>query len=174
MLLGREPAFSVAGARREAVMEGVDVKPLSSPTRQAVVDPPHIMLWEDDGGQFRETPGRLPAPLAGPEQGHGATRGGTVRREVDALGEVLVPADALYGAQTQRAVENFPISGLRPRRAYIWSMGLIKAAAAQVNHRLGLLDSRRADAIIQAATEVMGGRWDASGDWTSCWAPWRA
>ncbi len=62
------------------------------------------------------------------------------RIERDSLGEVRVPADALYGAQTQRAVQNFPISGLRPWRAFIWSMATIKRAAAEVNRDLGLLD----------------------------------
>lgn len=82
------------------------------------------------------------------------------RLERDSLGEVRVPADALYGAQTQRAVENFPISGLRPWRAFIWSMAVIKRAAAEVNCKLGLLDRERADAIVQAAQEVIEGRWD--------------
>ena len=55
------------------------------------------------------------------------------RVERDSLGEVHLPAEALYGAQTQRAVENFPISGLKPWRAFVWSMGMIKWAAAKVN-----------------------------------------
>jgi fumarate hydratase class II len=83
------------------------------------------------------------------------------RIERDSLGEVNVPADALYGAQTQRAVENFPISVLKPRPAFIWSMALIKRAAATVNRDLSLLDKGRADAIIQAAQEVMDGQWNA-------------
>lgn len=82
------------------------------------------------------------------------------RVEKDSLGEVRVPAGALYGAQTQRAVQNFPISGLRPWRAFIWSMALIKRAAAEVNRDLGLLDPGLAAAIIQAATEVMDGKLD--------------
>jgi fumarate hydratase class II len=82
------------------------------------------------------------------------------RIERDSLGEVTVPADALYGAQTQRAVENFPISGIRFPRPFIRALGLIKGAAAQVNRDLGLLDQTRADAIIQAAQEVAEGRWD--------------
>jgi fumarate hydratase class II len=81
------------------------------------------------------------------------------RIERDSLGEVQVPADALYGAQTQRAVENFPISGLKPRPAFIWSMATIKRAAAEVNRDLGLLDEERANAIIQAAQEVIDGQW---------------
>jgi len=82
------------------------------------------------------------------------------RLERDSLGEVRVPARALYGAQTQRAVENFPISGLKPWPAFIWSMALIKCAAAEVNGELGLLDGERVHAIVQAAEEVMTGRWD--------------
>src|SRR5512137_894814 len=82
------------------------------------------------------------------------------RIEKDSLGEVRVPADALYGAQTQRAVINFPISGLRPWRAFIWSIATVKRAAAQVNRDMGLLDQSRADAIVQAAQEVIDGRWD--------------
>jgi fumarate hydratase class II len=84
-----------------------------------------------------------------------------VRIERDSLGEVRVPAWALYGAQTQRAVENFPVSGLRPYRAFIWSMAIIKRAAAEVNMDLGLLDERRGRAIVQAAQEVIDGQWDA-------------
>lgn len=83
------------------------------------------------------------------------------RSERDSLGEVLVPANVLYGAQTQRAVVNFPISGLRPWRAFIWSMAVIKQSAAQVNCDLGLLDTERAAAILQAAQEVIDGRWDS-------------
>lgn len=83
------------------------------------------------------------------------------RIERDSLGEVHVPAEALYGAQTQRAVENFPISGLRPWRAFIWSIAMIKRAAAKVHCDLGLLDPRRAEAIIQAAQEVIEGQWDS-------------
>jgi fumarate hydratase class II len=81
------------------------------------------------------------------------------RLEYDSLGEVKVPADALYGVQTQRAVENFPISGLHPWQAFIWSMAVIKRAAAEVNQDLGLLDSDRAGAIVAAAQEVIDGQW---------------
>lgn len=81
------------------------------------------------------------------------------RIERDSLGEIRVPKEALYGAQTQRAVENFPVSGLRPWRAFIWSMATIKRAAAEVNRELGLLDDERAEAIMQAAQEVIDGRW---------------
>ncbi len=82
------------------------------------------------------------------------------RTERDSLGEVKVPTGALYGVQTQRAVENFPISGLRPWRAFIWSIATIKRAAAEVNRDLGLLDAERAGAIVTAAQEVMDGKWD--------------
>lgn len=84
----------------------------------------------------------------------------STRSERDSLGEIHVPADALYGAQTKRAVENFPISGLRPWRAFVWSMAAIKRAAAAVNRDLGLLDKEKAEAISQAAAEVMEGKWD--------------
>jgi fumarate hydratase class II len=82
------------------------------------------------------------------------------RLERDSLGEVLVPVNALYGAQTQRAVENFPISGLSPWRAFIWSMATIKRAAAEVNRDLGMLDADLAGAITKAAQEVVDGKWD--------------
>jgi fumarate hydratase class II len=82
------------------------------------------------------------------------------RIERDALGEVHVPGNALYGAQTQRAIENFSISGLKPRRAFIWSLGMIKRAAAEVNRDLGFLDAEKANAIIQAAQEVIDGKWN--------------
>jgi fumarate hydratase class II len=82
------------------------------------------------------------------------------RVERDSLGELQVPENALYGVQTQRAVQNFPITGLHPWQAFIWSMAMIKRAAAEVNRDLGLLDSERAVAIVQAAQEVIEGRWD--------------
>jgi len=82
------------------------------------------------------------------------------RTEHDSLGDVHVPVGALYGAQTQRAVENFPVSGLRPWRAFIWSIAVIKQAAAEVNRDLGLLDADRAQAIARAAREVAEGKWD--------------
>ena len=83
------------------------------------------------------------------------------RIERDSLGELKVPKKALYAAQTQRAVQNFPISGLRPWRAFVWSMAAIKRAAAVVNRDLGLLDPETAAAIIAAADEVVTGKWDA-------------
>lgn len=84
-----------------------------------------------------------------------------LRIEKDSMGEMQVPGDALYGAQTQRAVLNFPISNLRFPRSFIAAMGLIKKAAAEVNMELGELDERRGQAIIQAAEEVIRGDLDA-------------
>ncbi|MCW2622787.1 MAG: fumC [Frankiales bacterium] len=83
------------------------------------------------------------------------------RTEHDSMGDVQVPADAKYGAQTQRAVENFPISGQRLERAHIEALARIKAAAAKVNARLGVLDTDVAEAIEASALEVADGRWDA-------------
>jgi fumarate hydratase class II len=83
------------------------------------------------------------------------------RIERDSLGELKVPADALWGAQTQRAVENFPISGLRMPRDFIRALGLIKWAGATANVELDALDAKRAAAIQKAALEVAEGRHDA-------------
>jgi fumarate hydratase, class II len=80
------------------------------------------------------------------------------RIEKDSLGEMRVPANALYGAQTQRAVLNFPISGMRPYPAFVWAQALIKRAAAEVNRDLGLLDEKLAAAIVAAAQEVIDGQ----------------
>ncbi len=83
------------------------------------------------------------------------------RTEKDSLGTVNVPEDALWGANTQRAIENFPVSGLKQYRAFVWSMALIKRAAAQVNRDLGLLDTKLAEAIITAAQEVLDNKWES-------------
>ncbi|MEV6005224.1 class II fumarate hydratase [Streptomyces sp. NPDC051976] len=83
------------------------------------------------------------------------------RIEHDSMGEVKVPADAKWRAQTQRAVENFPISGQRIERAHIAALARIKAAAAKVNAELGVVDKDMAEAIQEAAAEVADGRWDA-------------
>ena len=80
------------------------------------------------------------------------------RIEKDSIGEVKVPKDALYAAQTQRALENFPITGMKPLPAFVWSMALIKRAAAEVNMELGLLDATLAEAIIQAGDEILAGQ----------------
>src|SRR5216110_3923566 len=82
------------------------------------------------------------------------------RIEKDSMGEMAVPKDALYGASTQRAVLNFPVSGYRFSRAFIRALGLIKWGAAQANHDLGLLDANRAALIVQAAEEVIEGKLD--------------
>ena len=82
------------------------------------------------------------------------------RIERDSMGEVEVPADALYGASTQRAVLNFPISGRRFPRGFIRALALVKLAAAETNGALGLLDAQKAQAIAIAAREVADGRWD--------------
>ena len=83
------------------------------------------------------------------------------RIEKDSLGEMNVPKDALWGAQTQRAVENFPISILRFPRYFIHALGLIKRAAAETNRELGMLDEGVARDIIAAADEVVAGKLDA-------------
>lgn len=84
----------------------------------------------------------------------------THRMEKDSLGEMQVPADALWGASTQRAVENFPISDLRFPRSFIAALGTIKRAAAETNAALDLLDRELADAIVRAADEVIRGDHD--------------
>jgi fumarate hydratase, class II len=89
-----------------------------------------------------------------------STESRLTRIERDSMGEMEVPADALYGASTARAVENFPISDLRYTRQMIRAIGLIKKAAAQVNEDLGLLSSEKSTLIQQAAREVADGRWD--------------
>src|SRR5690242_8541306 len=82
------------------------------------------------------------------------------RIEKDSMGEMTVPADALHGASTHRAVLNFPVSGYRFPRPFIRALGLIKWAAAKANQDLGLLDAKRAAAIAQAAEEVTEGELD--------------
>jgi fumarate hydratase class II len=82
------------------------------------------------------------------------------RTERDSLGEMQVPADAYWGAQTQRAVENFPISGITFGRRFVRALGVVKKAAAQANRDLDLLEDEQADAIIAAADEVIAGEHD--------------
>lgn len=84
----------------------------------------------------------------------------TYRIEQDSMGEVKVPEDAYYGAQTQRAVENFAMTGLRFPASFIRALGIIKKHAALVNSELGLLDSKLADSIVAAAQEVCEGKRD--------------
>ena len=83
------------------------------------------------------------------------------RVERDSMGEMQVPADAYYGASTQRAVLNFPISDLRFPRQFIRALGQIKQAAAQVNEELGTVDPQIAEAIVRAAQEVIDGQLDS-------------
>ncbi len=82
------------------------------------------------------------------------------RSERDSMGELQVPADALYGAQTQRAVNNFPISGLPMPRGFIRALGLVKVACATTNEKLGLLEKKYADVIRSASTDVANGKYD--------------
>ncbi|HSG17570.1 MAG TPA: lyase family protein, partial [Anaerolineae bacterium] len=94
------------------------------------------------------------------------------RIETDSLGQIEVPSDAYWGAQTQRAIHNFPISRLKQYPAFIWGMAIIKRAAAEVNLELGLfkqvpvgdknIEGRViAQAIMDAADEVLTGKWNA-------------
>jgi len=83
------------------------------------------------------------------------------RIEKDSMGEIKVPKDALYAAQTQRAVDNFPISGIPIPRGLIRALGLIKKTAAEVNNDLGLLDKKKLKAITKAAGDVSKGKYDA-------------
>ncbi len=82
------------------------------------------------------------------------------RKEKDSLGFVEVPACAYFGAQTMRAVENYPISGMRAHPSLIRALGMVKRAAAEANRELGLIDARRAGAIIEASQEVIDGKWN--------------
>src|SRR5467141_1846468 len=87
-------------------------------------------------------------------------KSGNTRTERDSMGEVQVPGNALYGAQTQRAAENFPISNLRFPREFIRALGLIKLSAARANMDLGLLEKKIGDAIVKASQEVIDGKLD--------------
>lgn len=89
------------------------------------------------------------------------SKNGATRTERDSMGEMHVPVDALYGASTQRAVLNFPISDLRYPRRFIKALGQVKLAAAQTNAELGLIDKAIADAVVAAAQEVADGEHDA-------------
>ncbi len=96
----------------------------------------------------------------GPPHPASTDQPGAVRIEHDTMGQVQVPAGALFGAQTQRAVDNFTVSGLRLGRSMIWALSAVKAAAAVVNAELGVLDGETAIAIETAADEVAGGTYD--------------
>ncbi|CAL9518137.1 class II fumarate hydratase [Streptomyces sp. enrichment culture] len=108
-----------------------------------------------------DTSGRRDDGLSGGRSGDGPGDGSAgFRVEHDSMGEVRVPAHAKWRAQTQRAVENFPVSGQRLERAHIAALARIKAAAAKVNAELGVLDADIAGAVRAAAAEVVEGRWD--------------
>lgn len=79
------------------------------------------------------------------------------RKEKDSLGELNIPVEAYYGVQTMRAVENFPISGLKPHSVLVDSYVFIKKAAAQTNSQLGLIDKKIASAVIKSANEILSG-----------------
>src|SRR5437763_6366427 len=84
---------------------------------------------------------------------------GAYRIEKDSLGDVQLPVDAWYGAQTARAIRNFPITGLRPHPTLVRATVLVKRAAAEVNRDLGQLDAEKANAIIAAAERVLAGEY---------------
>ena len=84
----------------------------------------------------------------------------STRTEKDSLGTKEIPADVYYGIQTARAVENFPISGLRAHPSLIRAIAMVKEAAALANRELGLVDEKTANAIIEASKEVEQGKWD--------------
>src|SRR5215471_10459642 len=83
-----------------------------------------------------------------------------MRLEKDSIGTKDIPADVYYGIQTARAMENYPISGMRAHPTLIRAIGMVKRAAAEANKSLGLVDAQRADAIAQAAQEVAEGKWN--------------
>lgn len=86
-----------------------------------------------------------------------------MRKDTDLLGTLMIPDDAYYGIQTQRAVENFSVSGQTAVDVpfFLWSIAAIKLAAAQANTQIGALDAGIADAIVKASAEVMDGALDA-------------
>src|SRR5471032_2359034 len=98
--------------------------------------------------------------LVNPSKSTGQLQMNTFRKEHDSMGELQVPVDALYGAQTQRAIDNFPISGLHLPRQFIRALGLIKAAAADVNLSMGYLKKSQAAAIRKASLAVAEGQHD--------------
>jgi fumarate hydratase class II len=90
------------------------------------------------------------------------------RIEKDSLGEVKIPKNAYWGAQTQRANQTFPVSGKVFPLVFIRSLGVIKHACASVNHELHLLESRFADAVIRSCEEIMGGKFDELNSMSKC------
>src|SRR5436305_8159480 len=89
-----------------------------------------------------------------------ATPSPNLRLEKDSIGTREIPADVYYGIQTARAVENYPISGMRAHPTLIRAFGMVKQAAAEANKTLGLVDEKRADAMIRASQEVIEGKWN--------------
>src|SRR5438477_7960154 len=83
-----------------------------------------------------------------------------LRLEKDSIGAKEIPADVYYGIQTARAVENYPISGMKAHPTLIRAFGMVKQAAAEANKALGLVDEKRADAMIRASQEVIEGKWN--------------
>ncbi len=112
-----------------------------------------------DNGRSAKKRGAQPA-TTNDHRGKAGDAARKTRIERDTMGELEVPADAYYGVQTARAIQNFPISDLRFPRAFLRALGLIKWAAAGVNQSLSLLDKKRADAIQAASQEVIKGQWD--------------
>src|SRR5450432_4918156 len=86
---------------------------------------------------------------------------GVTRLEKDSLGTKEIPANVYYGIQTARAVENYPISGMRAHPTLVRALGMVKEAAAEANRDLGLIEKPIADAIIAAAQEVQQGKWNS-------------
>ena len=83
-----------------------------------------------------------------------------MRIEKDSMGDVKVPADAYYGAQTQRAIDNFKISQLQFSKSFICSLAIIKRSAAIVNYKLKKIDNQHSEAIIKACDEILDGKFD--------------
>src|SRR6202158_4467056 len=127
------------------------------PAYEPTLESPWVPEKNRDGRGGRPHPAARAARAAPTSPRGGEAR---VRVERDSMGEVEVPADAYYGASTQRAVLNFPISGQAFPRRFIRALGLVKKAAAQTNSELGLLSKRRASAIARAAQEVIDGKLD--------------
>ena len=131
-----------------------------------VRDFPAFIVVDDKGNDFFADPSgpvlRIGLTRTAPKERRESApeAQGKFRIEHDSMGEVEVPADALWGAQTQRAVENFPVSGERIGRDLIGALGCIKGAAARVNGELGVIDADMADAIHDAAAAVARGEYD--------------
>jgi fumarate hydratase class II len=136
--------------RRLSDANGITIKPTAY-----LIGPDNVVRYP------RPPAGRRSARGAGVSRRYDCLMAEPYRIERDTMGEVQVPSEALYGAVTQRAVENFPISRLRLPRAFLRALGLVKAAAARVNGQLGVLPPELARAIEAAAEEVAEGRHDA-------------